>query len=30
MTWPDQTSVVVGFEAKGPSKSLVAIQHGKL
>jgi len=30
MTWPDRTSVVVGFEAKGPRKSLVAIQHGKL
>ncbi|MDX6601881.1 MAG: hypothetical protein QOF13_1083 [Solirubrobacterales bacterium] len=30
MTWPDRTSVVVGFEAKGPAKSLVAIQHGKL
>jgi uncharacterized protein YndB with AHSA1/START domain len=30
MTWPDRTSVVVGFEAKGPTKTLVAIQHGKL
>jgi hypothetical protein len=30
MTWPDRTSVVVGFEAKGPSKSVVAIQHEKL
>jgi hypothetical protein len=30
ITWPDQTSVVIGFERKGPAKSLVAIQHGKL
>ena len=30
ITWPDRTSVVVGFERKGPAKSLVAIQHGKL
>ena len=30
ITWPDRTSVVVGFEAKGPRKSLVAIQHEKL
>jgi hypothetical protein len=30
ITWPDQTSVVVGFEGKGPRKSLVAVQHGKL
>lgn len=30
ITWPDRTSVVVGFERKGPRKSLVAIQHGKL
>jgi hypothetical protein len=30
ITWPDQTSVVVGFERKGPAKSLVALTHGKL
>jgi hypothetical protein len=30
ITWPDRTLVVVGFEGKGPRKSLVAIQHGKL
>jgi hypothetical protein len=30
ITWPDKTSVVVGFERKGPAKSLVALQHGKL
>ena len=30
ITWPDRTSVVVGFEAKSPAKSLVAIQHAKL
>jgi hypothetical protein len=30
ITWPDRTSVVVGFEGKGPRKSLVAVQHGKL
>jgi uncharacterized protein YndB with AHSA1/START domain len=30
ITWPDRTSVVVGFERKGPGKSLVALQHGKL
>ncbi|HEY8197054.1 MAG TPA: hypothetical protein VIG04_08755, partial [Gemmatimonadales bacterium] len=30
MSWPDRTSVVVGFEAKGPAKSLVVIQHEKL
>ncbi len=30
ITWPDRTSVVVGFEGKGPRKSLVALQHGKL
>jgi len=30
ITWPDRTSVVVGFERKGPAKSLVALQHGKL
>jgi hypothetical protein len=30
ITWPDKTSVVVGFQRKGPAKSLVAIQHEKL
>ena len=30
ITWPDRTSVVVGFEGKGPGKSLVALAHGKL
>jgi uncharacterized protein YndB with AHSA1/START domain len=30
ITWPDLTSVVVGFERKGLRKSLVAVQHGKL
>lgn len=30
MGWPDGTRVVVGFVAKGPSKSQVAIQHEKL
>jgi hypothetical protein len=30
ITWPDKTSVVVGFERKGPAKSLVALAHGKL
>ena len=30
ITWPDQTSVVVGFEGKGPRKSLVALSHGQL
>lgn len=30
ITWPDQTSVVVGFEGKGPAKSLVALTHEKL
>ena len=30
ITWPDRTSLVVGFEGKGPRKSLVALQHGKL
>lgn len=29
-TWPDQTLVQVGFTRKGPQKSQVAIQHGKL
>jgi hypothetical protein len=30
ITWPDETSVVVGFLSKGPGKSQVAIQHEKL
>ena len=30
ITWPDKTSVEVGFARKGPAKSLVALQHGKL
>ena len=30
ITWPDRTSVVVGFESRGAGKSQVAIQHGKL
>jgi hypothetical protein len=30
ITWPDQTSVEVGFTSKGPAKSQVAVQHGKL
>jgi hypothetical protein len=30
ITWPDKTSVVVGFDPKGPGKSMVAVQHGKL
>jgi hypothetical protein len=30
MTWPDGTSVVVGFTSKGDAKSQVAIQHEKL
>ena len=30
VTWPDQTSVVVFFESKGRSKSVVALAHGKL
>jgi hypothetical protein len=30
ITWPDKTSVEVGFASKGPAKSLVAVQHGKL
>jgi hypothetical protein len=30
LAWPDGTSAVVGFVAKGPAKSLVAIQHEKL
>lgn len=30
MAWPDGTSVIVGFTAKGEAKSQVAIQHEKL
>jgi hypothetical protein len=30
LTWPDRTSVEVGFTSKGPAKSQVAVQHGKL
>ncbi|MDQ3208546.1 MAG: hypothetical protein M3Q37_08040 [Gemmatimonadota bacterium] len=30
ITWPDRTSVVVGFEGKGRGKSLVALAHEKL
>jgi hypothetical protein len=30
ITWPDKTLVVVGFERKGPAKSLVALTHAKL
>jgi uncharacterized protein YndB with AHSA1/START domain len=30
ITWPDRTSVVLGFEGKGPAKSLVALTHEKL
>lgn len=30
LAWPDGTSVVVGFVAKGPAKSSAAIQHDKL
>ena len=30
ITWPDRTSVEVGFAQKGAEKSQVAIQHGKL
>lgn len=30
ITWPDQTSVALGFSRKGTSKSQVAIQHGRL
>ena len=30
ITWEDDTSVVVGFMAKGASKSAVAVQHEKL
>ena len=30
ITWPDGSSVAVGFTPKGNAKSSVAIQHGKL
>jgi uncharacterized protein YndB with AHSA1/START domain len=30
ITWPDRTSVAVGFTSKGPAKSAVAVQHEKL
>jgi hypothetical protein len=30
VTWPDRTSVVIGFVSKGASKSQVALAHGKL
>ncbi|HEV8264741.1 MAG TPA: hypothetical protein VGQ06_07305 [Gemmatimonadales bacterium] len=30
VTWPDHTSVLVGFTGKGTRKSQVAVQHGKL
>jgi hypothetical protein len=30
ITWPDDTSVQLGFVSKGPSKSSVAVQHEKL
>jgi uncharacterized protein YndB with AHSA1/START domain len=30
ITWPDRTSVAVAFTSKGPAKSQVAVQHGKL
>jgi hypothetical protein len=30
ITWPDQTSVQLGFMGKGARKSQVAVQHGKL
>ena len=30
LTWPDGTSVVVGFLSKGSGKSSVYVQHGKL
>ncbi|HET7240507.1 MAG TPA: hypothetical protein VFI77_05075 [Gemmatimonadales bacterium] len=30
MTWPDGTTVIVGFTAKGAAKSQVAVQHEKL
>jgi uncharacterized protein YndB with AHSA1/START domain len=30
VTWPDETSVVVGFTAMGAAKSRVAVQHERL
>jgi len=30
LSWPDGTSSVVGFVAKGPAKSVAAVQHDKL
>ncbi|HZI21394.1 MAG TPA: hypothetical protein VFD76_02725 [Gemmatimonadales bacterium] len=30
LTWPDRTSVEIGFLGKGPAKSQVALQHSKL
>ena len=30
ITWPDNTSVQLGFTRKGVSKAQVQIQHGKL
>ena len=30
ITWNDGTNVVVGFESKGPKKSVVSLSHGKL
>ena len=30
ITWPDRTSVEVGFARRGAAKSQVALQHGKL
>jgi hypothetical protein len=30
ITWPDRTSVAIGFASRGAAKSQVAVQHGKL
>jgi hypothetical protein len=30
ITWPDRTSVAVGFTSRGAAKSQVALEHGKL
>ena len=30
ITWPDHTSVAVGFTSRGAGKSQVALEHGKL
>jgi hypothetical protein len=30
ITWPDRTSVVIGFSGRGPEKSQVALAHQKL